>query len=432
MQEEFIYYIWKNRLFDSDQMETTECEPVEVINPGKQNSNSGPDFLNAKIKIGNTIWAGNIEIHKKASDWEKHNHNTDKAYDNVILHVVLKADKKTFRSNGSEIATVEISWPPEYNMNYQKLLASKTWIACQDQFNLIDPLLIRLGFHRLMVERLEGKTSEITDRLKENKNDWNETFYQFLSKAFGLKINTLPFQLLAKSVPYTILSRHRNSQFQLESLLFGASGLLNEELSGDDYYMALQDEYNFLSKKYKINTIEPHLWKFLRLRPANFPTVRISQLAGLMYNSQGLFSRIVEIDDLVKLRSLFMTEASEYWDSHFRFNRLSATKKQKVLGEASVNIIILNVVVPFLFVYGELQNLTSLKDRALEFLEQIPPENNTITRRWKKLGINPSSAFDTQALLQLKKNHCNNKDCLNCPAGAKLLKFIDPRSKSIN
>ena len=248
MHEEFIYYVWKNKLFYSDKLQTTEGELVEIINTGRQNSNSGPDFLNAKIKIEDTVWAGNIEIHKKASDWLKHNHDSDKAYDNAILHVVEKADKKIFRSNRSEIETVEISWPEEYNRNYKKLLKAKSWIACQDELYRIDPLYIRMGFHRLMTERLENKTSDIIERLKENKNDWNETFYQFLSQVFGFKINALPFQLLAKSVPYNILSKHKNSLFQLEALLFGASGILNEELCGDDYFTALRNEFNFLSK----------------------------------------------------------------------------------------------------------------------------------------------------------------------------------------
>ncbi|MDD4144252.1 MAG: DUF2851 family protein [Prolixibacteraceae bacterium] len=431
MHEKFIYYVWKNRLFNSKKLKTTEGEPLEIIYTGIQNRNSGPDFFNAKIKIGNTVWAGNIEIHKKASDWEKHNHGRDKAYDNVILHVVERADKKTFRSNGSEIATLEISWPEEYTRNYQKLLSAKTWIACQDEFHRIDPLFIRMGFHRLMVERLEEKTSEIIVRLTENKNDWNETFWQFLAKVFGFKINAMPFLLLAKSVPYNILSKHKNSLFQLESLLFGASGLLNEELSGDDYFQALRNEFNFLHKKYKLKTVEAHLWKFMRLRPANFPTVRISQLARLIYNSQGLFSKIVEIENPEQIKSLFKTEASEYWDSHFRFNRASEPGKSKMMGEASVNLIILNVVVPFLFVYGDHQNLTMLKNRALDFLEKIPPENNAIIRRWKKLGINPCSAFETQALLQLKSGHCDKKNCLNCPVGSKIVKFTHA-SEEIN
>jgi len=426
MQENFLCYIWKNRLFNSTSLITTRGETLEITDTGKQNSNSGPDFLNAKVKIGTTLWAGNIEIHKKASDWMKHNHDQDKAYDNVILHVVEKADSKIFRSNGTEIATVEITWPEGCGKAFQNLLNSKKWIACQDQFHLIDPLFIKMGFHRLMVERLENKTSEIIERLKKNKSDWNETFYQFLSQVFGFKINALPFQLLAKSVPYNILAKHKNSLFQLEALLFGASGILNEELFGDDYFTGLRNEFNFLSKKYKIKPLEAHLWKFMRLRPANFPTIRISQLAGLIYNSQGLFSKIVEINELQELRSLFKkAEASDYWNSHFRFNRETVIKKSKITGESSVNIIIVNVVIPLLFVYGEQQNLTSLKDRALDFLEKIPPENNAIIRKWKKLGINPSSAFDTQALLQLKKCHCDRKKCLNCPVGAKILKYTD-------
>ncbi len=428
MQEEFIAYIWENRLFNMSNLTTTEGESLEIINTGKRNSNSGPDFFNAQIKIGYTLWAGNIEIHQKASDWEKHNHTKDKAYDNVILHVVEKSDKKVFRNNGSVIPTLELSWSEEYNNNYNRLINSKNYIACQNEFHRIDPLFIKIGFHSLMIERLEEKTNEIIFKLKENNNNWNETFYQLLAQIFGFKINSIPFLLLAKAVPYKILSRHKNNLFQIESLLFGASGLLNEELTGDKYFLDLRNEFGFLYKKYKLKSVEAHLWKFMRLRPVNFPTIRISQLAGLIHNSQGLLSKITETEKLDKLRALFKVKATDYWDSHYRFNISSSEKKVKELGDLSVNSIIINVVIPFLFVYGETQNLSHLKDRSLTLLENIPPENNSIIRKWASLGVIPRSAFDTQALIQLKSRYCENRRCLYCPIGNKILKSTSSKS----
>lgn len=423
--EEFLHFVWENRLFFSDNLQTVDGETLEIVNTGRKNTNAGPDFFNAKIKIDGTTWAGNIEIHKKASDWEKHNHTGNKAYDNVILHVVETADSQITRKNGSEIATLELTWPEQYTRNYQKLLDAQTWVACQDQFYRVDPVVLQLGFNRLMIERLEEKTGVIIQRLEQNQQNWNETFYQMLARMFGFKVNAIPFEMLAKAVPMNILAKHKNSIFQLEALLFGTSGLLNEELFGDDYFMDLRKEFGFLYKKYNLKPVEAHLWKFMRLRPGNFPTIRISQLAALIYRSQGLFSKILETENLENLKALFKVKASEYWENHFRFNKPSPRKQPKDLGENSINTLIINVVVPFLFVYGEKQNQHHLKNRALEFLEELPPENNSIIEKWANLGVSSRSAFDTQALLQLKNKHCSNKKCLNCPIGNKLVKNSD-------
>jgi hypothetical protein len=273
-----------------------------------------------------------------------------------------------------------------------------------------------------MIERLENKTGEIEKRLAENKNNWNETFYQMLARMFGFKVNAVPFELLAKAVPMQILAKHKSNLFQLEALLFGTSGLLNEELIGDEYFIRLRDEFSFLYKKYNLKTVEPHLWKFMRLRPVNFPTIRIAQLAHLIQKSQGLFSKIIETDDLPGLKNLFEVKASDYWDSHYRFNKNTTRRQPKELGETSINTLIINVVAPFLFVYGEKHNQEHLKNRALDFLEQLPAENNSIVKNWKGLGVQPRSAFETQALIWLKNSYCEPKKCLNCQIGNKLVK----------
>ena len=273
-----------------------------------------------------------------------------------------------------------------------------------------------------MIERLENKTEEIVKRLEENIQNWNETFYQMLARMFGFKVNAVPFELLAKAVPEHILAKHRNSLFQLEALLFGASGLLHTELFGDGYFLDLRKEFDFLAKKYALKGVEPHLWKFMRMRPGNFPTIRIAQFAGLAYNSHGLFGKILDCGNLDELKNLLKVNASGYWVFHYRFNRPAPRAMPRELGEQSVNSIIINVIIPFLFVYGEKQNQHHLKNRALDFLEKLPPEDNVIIRKWESLGVIARSAFETQALLQLKNIHCNRKLCLGCSIGNALVK----------
>ncbi len=422
MPEEFLQYIWENRMFDTENLKTTKGEHLEIIHVGRRNKDSGPDFFNARIKIDETIWAGNVEIHKNASNWTKHNHETDRAYSNIILHVVEINDQTILRNNNEEIPTLILKYPEQLKINYQNLLNSKSWIACQKLFYKIDPIILQLGFNRLMIERLEEKTSEIISRLHANNNDWNAAFYHVLARMFGFKVNALPFELLAKSLPLEVLAKHKNSIFQLEAMLFGNAGLLNTHLLGDGYFINLRDEYSFLYKKFNLKGIESHLWKFMRLRPVNFPTIRISQFAALVGRSHGLFSKIVEINELEELKGLFNVSASEYWDSHYNFNKTTPRKSVKEIGESSVNALIINVVIPFLFVYGEKLNKEYLKNRALDFLEQLPPEKNSVIDKWKGMGIGPRSAFESQALLQLKNKYCEPKKCLNCQIGIKLIK----------
>ncbi len=426
MPEEFLQFIWEQQLQYKNSLNSVSNEKIEILQPGNKNTDAGPDFFNAKIKIENTIWAGNIEIHKKSSDWYVHNHHNDKAFDNVILHVVEEYDKPVKNSLGGEIPALILKYPKKLQINYQQLLDSKSWIPCQEQFFTVDLFVLKMAFHRLMVERLEAKTSEIITRLEENKNNWNETFYQFLAKMFGFKTNALPFELLAKSLPLPVIAKHKNKLFQIEALLYGNAGLLNEQLLGDSYFLKLRDEYSFLFRKYKLKPIEMFLWKFMRLRPGNFPSVRIAQFAALIHQSESLFSKILEIESIEKLKQLLNVKASDYWDTHYRFNK-SSPKKVKELGDASINLLIINVVVPFLFVYGDYHSKYEFKDRAFKFLEMLPAEHNSIITKWEILGVKPRSAFETQALLQLKNVYCRMKKCLFCQVGNKLIKktFLD-------
>jgi hypothetical protein len=420
MNEEFLQFIWNQGLFHKNNLKTTEGKAVEIISPGQTNTDSGPDFFNARIRIGKTLWAGNVEIHQKSSHWYLHHHNTDAAYENVILHVVEKNDCPVLVKS-QKLPTLEIRYPESILNNYEQLLKSKHWIACQEKIKETDPFILRFWFSSLMIERLESKTSDILEILQQNKNNWNETFYQLLARNFGMKTNALPFEMLARSLPLTILSKHRNDLFQIEALLFGQSGLLNETLLGDDYFLALRKEYSYLFKKYNLSGVDAHLWKFMRLRPINFPTVRIAQLAALIHQSSALFSRVLEIESLDELRNLFDVTASEYWNNHYNFNKTSKDHHPKRLGETAFNNLVINTLVPMLFVYGDQHLDQKMKDRALFLLEKLPPESNSIINKWNELGIESRTAFETQALLQLKNRYCEPKKCLNCQLGAKII-----------
>ncbi|MEI8112335.1 MAG: DUF2851 family protein [Bacteroidia bacterium] len=424
MKEEFLQFIWEHGLFNRNNLKTTDGKPVEIITTGQPNFDSGPDFFNAKIRIGETTWAGNIEIHQKSSHWYRHRHNTDAAYNNVILHVVELNDSPVLIKSQT-LPTLEIRYPAEILENYEQLLKSQRWIACEERLPEVDPFILRFWFSSLMIERLEAKTSDIITILEQNKNNWNETFYQLLARNFGMKTNALPFEMLAKSLSLQLLSKHKNDLFQIEALLFGQSGLLNETLLGDDYFLALRKEYSYLYKKYGLSGIESHLWKFMRLRPINFPTIRIAQLAMLIHHSSALFSRILETENLEDLRKLFDVSASGYWNTHYNFNKISKDDHQKKLGETAFNNLLINTIVPMLFVYGDQHMDDAMKDRALLLLEKLAPESNQVIRKWNELGVESWSAFETQALLQLKNRYCEPKKCLNCQLGAKIITSVN-------
>lgn len=424
MKEEFLQFIWEHGLFTKNDLKTTDGRTVEIITTGQPNSDSGPDFFNARVRIGETTWAGNIEVHQKSSQWYRHRHNTDAAYDNVILHVVELNDSPVLIKSQA-LPTLKIIYPVEILENYEQLLKSERWIACEDKLAEVDPFVLRFWFSSLMIERLELKTDDIMAILEQNKNNWNETFYQLLARNFGMKTNALPFELLAKSLPLNVLSKHKNDLFQIEALLFGQSGLLNETLLGDDYFLSLRKEYSYLYKKYGLSGIESHLWKFMRLRPINFPTIRIAQLAKLIHHSSALFSRILETENLEEMRKLFDISASEYWNTHYSFNKISKDNHSKTLGESAFNNLVINTIVPLLFVYGDQHLDQAMKDRALLMLEKLAPESNQIIRKWNDLGIDSRSAFETQALLQLKNRYCDNKKCLNCQLGAKIITSVN-------
>ncbi len=419
MKESILHFVWQNKLFRAHNLETTEAETVEIIDVGRINTDAGPDFFNAKVRIGETVWAGNVEIHSNSSDWNKHNHQTDNAYNNVILHVVHKADGKVYRADGESIPQLELTFSKQIEDNYEQLFSETKWIPCADKINLIPSIFIQSWKNALLTERLEQKMSAIEDLLSENNQHWEEAFYITLARNFGFGTNSQAFESLAKSLPISVLGKHKDNLFQLEALLFGQAGLLTlNEI--DSYAVELQKEYNFLRLKFDLTPIDGSQWKLLRLRPDNFPHIRIAQFAALIHSSSKLFSKIVEHPEIKYLKQLFACEPSSFWKNHYLFADESPVKN-KNLGIQSVNSILINTVIPFLFCYASHKNDEELKDKAVQILEQIPSERNSIVTNWQNIGLSSKSAYDSQALLQLKKQYCDKKKCLRCRIGHKVL-----------
>ncbi len=421
MNEDFLHYVWKYKLLDQISLKTTQGENIEIIKQGEHNLDAGPDFFNAQIKINNTIWAGNIEIHLKSSDWDTHVHQNNSAYNNVILHVVLNHDKEIQNQKGNSIPTLELKFRilPNIITNYEFLKKQKTKIPCAYGISEVNEITIASWLERMLYERLETKTSEIKHQLQLSKNNWEETFYFFLAKNFGFKVNAEPFYLLAKSLNINTLSKHKNNLIQIESLLFGQAGMLQKSLK-DEYFKTLQNEYTFLSHKYKLIPIATDTWKFMRMRPKNFPTIRIAQFAQLVFKSSSLFSKILDSKNIDELRKLFEVQASEYWDSHYQFGKTSS-KSKKDLGEQSFQNVLINTIVPFLFLYGKEKQDEIYIERAINLLECIEPEQNKIIASFDELNIKAKNAGDTQSLIQLNNNYCKFKKCLNCAIGNHLM-----------
>jgi hypothetical protein len=420
MKEEFLHYLWKYSLYDKDSLVDDENNKIIVLNPGEYNRDSGPDFFNARINIAGTEWAGNVEIHTRASHFNLHGHNHDHAFDNVILHVVGENDKKIFNAGGNELLTVEIKYDLSLYDRYIDLVNNPAVIACQDHSGMIDRYVVRHWLHSLLIERLQHKSSAIMKIFTITGNDWDETFYRVLTRYFGFRVNTDPFEMLATSLPFKIIRKHADNRFQIEALLFGTAGMLEEGLFrdalADEYYRNLIREFRVLSSKYSITPIHGWLWKFSRLRPVNFPTVRISQLAAMLSVAGGLFSRILEADNISQMRELFEVVSSSYWDEHFIFG-----KKSKIIPKATglqaAELLLVNAVIPVIFVYGQFSGKNEICGRALDFLDGLHPESNTVIDDWKKSGIEPGSAYESQALIHLRDEYCRKRRCLECRIG---------------
>lgn len=424
MKEEFLHWVWKNRLVEADSLSDRDAGAIEVVAPGEYNRDSGPDFFNTRLTIGGTSWAGNTEIHINASDWYRHGHHTDHAYDNVILHLVFNNDAETFTASGRRLVTSEIAFDGALWENYLDFVNNPSVLACSGFISRLDMFKVRHWLYSLTVERLGRKSDDIMIMMKGNGNDWEETLYRLISRYFGFRVNTDPFEMLAMHLPLKIIRRHADNLLQVEALLFGTAGLLDEtlfrEAVADGYYNLLCREYHVLKAKYSLHPIDGWTWKFHRLRPANFPTVRIAQLASLLAAGQGLFSRVLGCSDTAALRDLLSVSASEYWNMHYLFGKSVNTASVKA-GRQSVDLLLINAIVPLIFVYGKIKQQNDLCGKALDILDSLPPEENSIVNDFLASGVRPDSAFTTQALIELRTSWCRYHKCLDCQIGSSLI-----------
>lgn len=422
MDEEFVIYLWRHKLINFDQIGINDTnEKIQILSVGTKNSDSGPDFFNARIKIDKTIWAGNIEVHVKSSDWKKHHHEADTSYDNIILHVVYIDDTPVHRINGERIPTIQLKGNFDNSIlaKYQAFIANTNWIPCEHQIKLIDNFTRFAWLESLCIERLEEKAQSIGKQLDLSQQNFTEIFYRHLCRNFGFKTNADAFELLARSLTFQILSKHINRLDQLEALLFGQAGMLEMDFF-DDYPIKLKNEYEFLSEKYKLVTLDSKIWKFLRMRPSNFPTIRISQFANLLYAYSGLLMNALQLKRLDDIRDLMKVDANEYWRNHSNFDRLSKSKST-LLGSASIDLILINTIIPFTFIYGRIFKMKEAEEKALLWYEQIKPEKNSISIKFSNLGLNINNAKQSQAVIQLKTNYCEHKRCLSCRFGHALI-----------
>lgn len=412
--EAFYHFVWQHKLYRTDNLKTECGLPIEVIHPGLLNRDAGPDFFNVKIKIDGVLWAGNVEIHSKSSDWNLHRHQHNKAYDNVILHVVAAYTSPIQNTLGNDIPTLVLDVTPSVFQQYDTLLLEKKIIACSKILPSIDPLFLVNYRDRLVTERLQRKSTQIDSILEQTKGDWEAVFFQTLCRNFGFGVNADAFERLGKSLSYKLIAKHRDNLLQLEALFLGQAGFLEENVE-DTYFKSLSQEYNFLKAKYSLSPLDKHIWKFLRLRPSNFPTIRIAELAHLLHQHDSLLHQIIDVDKY-SIEKLFAAETSIYWQSHYQFGKLS-DKRKKTLGKSAINIILINTVAPALFCYGKAKGIDKLCDKAISILEDLPAENNHIITEWNSLGLESSNAYDSQAQLQLYNEYCRHKKCLHCNIG---------------
>ena len=422
MTEEFLHYIWKHALFDRANLQTTENKTIEFIKAGLHNHDSGPDFLNAQLRIDNTLWAGNVEIHINSSDWNNHKHQHDKAYSNVILHVVWEHDQQISLPGGYPVHTLELKdiVTPAIHGKYEELKSSSKRIPCENDISKVNELIWHAWLDRLIIERLERKTGLINTKLKDSINDWEETFCQVLLRNLGNPINTEPFERLAQALPYKILAKHRPNVMEIEALLLGQAGLLEGSFK-DEYAKKLQQEYTHLKNKYKLTPITKAEWKFMRIRPPHFPSFRLAQMAAILSHHGRLFRQIMEADNIKDIVKLFSVKPSAYWKTHYRLDKASPAT-EGIMGKATIELLIINAIAPLLFIYGKNTGNEEASEKALELLHKLKAESNTIIKKWDSLGVNAADAYDSQALLQLRKEYCDKRKCIHCAIGHELMK----------
>lgn len=424
MTEAFLHYLWQHQMLDK-RLATTDGQPVVVMSAGTLNRDAGPDFFNARLTIGGVEWAGNIELHLHSSDWNLHHHASDPVYNNIILHVVYEHDADIRLQNGLSPATLELRrfLHPSLVANYDALMTpdARDAIPCARRLPQVPQFVVDSYLDRLIVERIEAKSAVVHRLLEESRGGWEQTCYWLLAHYFGGKVNALPFELLAKSTAPTFIARWKDNPQRLEALLMGQAGLL-EDYYEEDYPRQLQADYEALRQGARLEPIDGHLWRFFRLRPSAFPTIRISQLAHLLGSTSSLFSTLLTMTDAEAIARLFNCQASPYWDNHYHFDHPVDKCSVKRLGRMQADLLIINAWVPLLFVYGETMGNQQYKEQAVSLLEQLGAESNSIIRQWQAAGVTPRNAAQSQALIQLKNAYCTSRRCLDCRIGHHVIK----------
>jgi len=421
MKEDFLHFVWKNGFFNQENLMTAQAEPLKIINKGVANPDAGPDFLNAKILIGDILWAGNVEIHKSSSDWYAHHHEKDPAYDNVVLHVVNEDNMPVYNRNNSQIPTLVLSKyiPKKLLKDYNKLIKNKAILRCQNHIKDVDTFTLIQYKYRLFIERLENKYRIVKNLLQQSDNDWDRVLYETLLKYFGGVVNKDAFELLAGFLPYRIFRKYADNTFQLEALLFGVSGFLKEDKL-DPYYQALKQEFDFLKEKHNLDIMPAQMIKFHRLRPLNFPTIRLAQFARVCSQNEHLFEKLMQINKPEDAYKIFEIEAGEYWDTHYNFDKTTKVRKKR-LGKNFIDILLINVIVPLKFAYQKYKGDYN-ETEIIDLIESVKPEKNKIVNIFTKIDLKAQNALDTQAIIQLNESYCKKNACLQCDIGHYIIK----------
>ncbi|MFY7786647.1 MAG: DUF2851 family protein [Thermoflexibacteraceae bacterium] len=424
MNEAFLHYIWQFQYFNSQNLQTTQKEPLQILKAGYWNTDSGADFQQAEVLIDGIRWVGSVEIHLNSTDWQTHQHSQNNRYNNVILHVVWRdnSQQTAKRPDGSMIPTLVLEGRVKLEVleKYHEYINSQHDIPCEKQWETVSNLQKMSMLDYVLAQRLQKKAEKLTALLEAQTGDWEETTYQWLAQSFGFKVNNEAFLALAQATPYRIFQKNKDDLTTIEALLFGQASLLPQNPT-DDYSKNLVEKYNYLRHKYSLTPIAAAHWKFMRLRPANFPTVRIAQLAALLYQQSHWFSALLAIEDIKQMQQFFKLQQSAYWQAHYDFGK-TASQISHELGKESINNLIINTVAPLLAAYSQQQDNELFMERALTLLEGLPAEHNKITQRWEDVGLTIGTAFDSQATIELYNEFCTKKRCLQCRIGKELIR----------
>ena len=422
MTEDYLHYIWKFSKFSNTSLASVNGEAIEIVRKGFHNHNAGPDFLEGQIYIDGTLWAGSVEIHIKTSHWKQHNHQNDERYNNVVLHVVYEHDKEVYNKNGDTIPVLELKDKIDEKAYflYEQFLNKGKLLPCQNSFLTIPSLVLNSCVDAMLIERLERKSKEVIVTVEKNRGDWEETFHQFLFKYMGMKVNSLQMSELAERLPLQLLNKESNSLMGSEALIFGQSGLLEIPID-NEYHKSLRNEYLYLKQKHSLQSMRAVVWKFSRMRPPNFPTLRMAQLAAIYTATRQLFQIVREKLAVNQIGLILDVETSDFWKTNYSFTSQKNGLTTGKIGKSTLDALVINLIVPFSFAYGRSVGDESYEEYAFDLLNSLKPEKNTITKKMEAVGFENESAKDSQSLIQLNNEYCMSKKCLNCKIGVYLL-----------